>query len=172
MGPMLRWFVFTIGMGLLPFGFSVLLQTLRGVPPSGWQNSPELLFFSVMISAVQMGEIFCALSNGTEMKPLKRTALSVFFCVFLLGAILGSLLYGVYADHERYDPALAVGARCSAPVLAPGYLHRPDPGASLARACEEWLDFQTNLYTFSIGLAAVLGVTGTAAEWTRTRRRT
>lgn len=169
---MLRWFVFTIGMGLLPYGFSVLLQTLRGVPPSEWQNSPELLFFSVMVSAVQMGEIFCTLSNGTRERRVKRTLLSIFFCVFLLGAILGALLYGVYADHERYDPALAVGARCSAPAVAPTYLHGVDAAASLGRACEEWLDFQTNLYTFSIWLAIVLGVTGTAAEWARTRRRT
>jgi hypothetical protein len=57
-------------------------------------------------------------------------------------------------------------------VLAPAYLHKPETGGSLSRACEEWLDFQTNLYTFSIWLAIVLGVTGTVAEWTRTRRRT
>lgn len=56
MGPMLRWFVFTIGMGLLPFGFSVLLQVLRGVPPNQWQSSPELLFFSVMGLAVAAGQ--------------------------------------------------------------------------------------------------------------------
>jgi hypothetical protein len=30
MGPMLRWFVFTIAFGLLPFGVSMLLNEFGG----------------------------------------------------------------------------------------------------------------------------------------------
>lgn len=165
---MLRWFVFTIAMGLLPFGFSALLQALRGVPPERWQNSPELLFFSVMVCAVQMGEIFTSLSAGGEVRPFKRAVLGSAFGMFLLGAILSAALYGVYADHERNDPSIPMGARCTSPssAAAPAADAAPE-----AHTCTEWLAFQTNLYSFSIGLALLVGSVGTITEWTRTRRQ-
>lgn len=104
MGPMLRWYVFTIALGLLPFGFSATLQTLRGVPPSQWQNSPELLFFSVMLCAAQLGGIFDTLSQGPPPGRLHRSLLGFAFGLFLLAAILSAGLYGVYIDHERGGP--------------------------------------------------------------------
>lgn len=159
MGPMLRWFVFTLGMGLLPYGFSVLLQSLRGVPPDEWQNSPELLFFSVMVSASQLGGIFETLAHGRIRGPIRRTLLNFGFGVYLLAAILASGLYGVYVDHERSARTCeAAGPVASSP------LRMPD-----AR-CTEWLDFQTNLYRFSIVVACIAGIFGTATEWVRTRR--
>lgn len=157
-----RWFVFTIAMGLLPFGFSALLQTLRGVPPERWQNSPELLFFSVMVCAVQMGEIFTTLASGGEVRSFRRAVLSSAFGMFLLGAILSAALYGVYADHERNDPSVPIGARCASP---------PSAVAPEVHTCTEWLAFQTNLYSFSIGLALLVGSVGTITEWARTRRQ-
>lgn len=63
-GPMPRWFVFTMGIGLLPFSVSVLLQLLRGVPSKEWQNPPELLFFSVMVCASRLDGIFASLSTS------------------------------------------------------------------------------------------------------------
>jgi hypothetical protein len=41
MRPMLRWFVFTVGFGLLPFGFSILLAALETgsvMPADGRRN--------------------------------------------------------------------------------------------------------------------------------------
>lgn len=87
---MLRWFVFTLAMGLLPFGFSALLQTLRGVPPAEWQNSPELLFFSVMVCASQLGGIFETLSQGQVIGRLRKTLLNFGFGFYLIAAILAS----------------------------------------------------------------------------------
>jgi hypothetical protein len=158
MGPMLRWFVFTIGMGL-PYGFSVLLQTLRGVPPRAWQNSPELLFFSVMVCAVQLGEIFDTLAKRPPFGKRRRAVLGLAFGAFLISGVVSAGLYGVYIDQERNAPA------CHAATLTAS----PDP--AITATCKEWLDFQTNLYRFSMRIALFTGCFGTVIEWLRTRRR-
>ena len=160
MGPMLRWFIFTIAMGLLPFGFSGMLQTLRGVPPEEWQNSPELLFFSVMVSASQLGGIFDTLMHSRRYGRRQHVLLSFAFGFFLLAAILSSGLYGVYVDHERSARA------CQSASAAITVDQAVDPGY-----CTEWLDFQTNLYNFSIVVAGIVGSFGTVTEWVRTRRQ-
>lgn len=159
MGPMLRWFVFTIAMGLLPFGFSVLLQALRGVPPHEWQNSPELLFFSVMVCAAQLGGIFDTISARGRFGRPRHALLSFAFGFFLLAAILSAGLYGVYVDQERSARACGVNTSFTAEA------------APYANHCSEWLDFQTNLYKFSIVVAWVVGSFGTVTEWVRTRRQ-
>lgn len=160
MGPMLRWFVFTISTGLLPFGFSALLQTLRGIPPGQWQNSPELLFFSVMLCAGQLGGIFDTLSHGPSLEGARKTLLSFAFGFFLLAAILSAGLYGVYVDHER-GIRMCQGASTSF----------TSPGSPNAGHCGEGLDFQTNLYNVSIVIAGIVGSFGTVTEWIRTRRK-
>lgn len=159
MGPMLRWFVFTIAMGLLPFGFSALLQTLRGVPPGEWQNSPEPLLFTVMICAAQLGGIFDTLARRSALGTGRRTTLSMFFGVFLIGAVLSAGLYGVYIDQERS-------------VLLCHTLSGTPIGDSAEKLqCAQWLDFQASLYRFSIKAAGFVACLGTVAEWLRTRRR-
>lgn len=160
MGPMLRWYVFTVALGLLPFGFSATLQTLRGVPPSQWQNSPELLFFSVMLCAAQLGGIFDTLSRGPRLGRLRKSLLSFAFGFFLLAAILSAGLYGVYIDHER---EVRMCQAANTPFTSPA----PMPTGR----CAEWLDFQTNLYRFSIVIACIVGSFGTVTEWIRTRRK-
>ena len=159
MGPMLRWFVFTITFGLLPFGFSMLLQALHGSGSVGWRSSPELLFFFVMVCSVQMGEMFGAPALGGIRRTPRRTFFGIMFSFFLVGAVVSAALYGVYVDQER-------NAECS------GFVHPPDPsGAAVWGTCGEWLDFQANLFTFSMWLAAVLGSAATFTEYVRTRRR-
>jgi hypothetical protein len=167
MGPMLRWFVFTIAMGLLPFGFSILLQVLRGVPPSDWQNSPELLFFSVMVSASQLDGIFASFSSGPSGEGEGRGLLNAMFGWFLIIAIFAAALYGVYMDHARNDPARVVGSACAAVVRqVSGQGHPP----GIERHCGEWLAFRANLFTLSMWMAGLVGITGTISEWIRTRR--
>jgi len=157
---MLRWFVFTIAMGLLPFGFSALLQTLRGVPPGEWQNSPELLFFLVMVCASQLGGIFETLAGRHVHGRVRRTLLSFGFGFYLIASILASGLYGVYIDHERSAP----GCHGTNASFTSG-------GTAHASECRDWLDFQTNLYRLSIVIAGVAGGFGMVTEWVRTRRQ-
>ncbi len=45
------------------------------------------------------------------------------------------------------------------------------PAPLTAGHCNEWLDFQTNLYRFSIVIAVIVGGFGTVTEWIRTRRK-
>jgi uncharacterized protein (DUF2342 family) len=168
MGPMLRWFVFTMGMGLLPFGFSVLLQVLRGVPPERWQSSPELLFFSVMVSASQLDGISTSLASpAREGEGGSRGLLSAMFGLFLLCAITTAALYGVYADMGRNDPARVVGSTCVAVVAQASIASE----SAMREHCTEWLSFQHNLFTLSMWMAGGLGLMGTLTEWARTRRQ-
>lgn len=167
---MLRWFVFTIGMGLLPFGFSVLQQALRGIPPAQWQNSPELFFFSIVVCASQLDGIFTSLGSPRtkeEDGDGGRALLVPMFGLFLFVAIFAAALYGVYVDQARNDPARVIGAACAAGRGRPLPAQLP---AGVREHCTEWLAFQGNLFTVSTWLAAVIAVIGTAAEWLRTRR--
>lgn len=172
MGPMLRWFVFTVGMGLLPFGFSILQQGLRGIPPAQWQNSPELFFFSIVVCAAQLDGIFTTLASPRAAwgdLRVERTLLSTMFGLFLLVAIVAAALYGVYVDQARNDPARVAGAACMAVAGRPR-LMVPMPDY-LREHCTEWLSFQANLFTFSTWVAGAVGVLGTVTEWIRTRRQ-
>lgn len=130
------------------------------MPPSQWQNSPELLFFSVMVSAAQLGGIFDSLARTNGFRCLRRTMLSFAFGIFLLAAILSAGLYGVYVDQERHV------LRC----MALQHEQAADPDSLLSRDCRERLAFQTNLFTLSTVVACIVGGLGTATEWIRTWR--
>jgi len=112
---MLRWFLFTIAFGLLPFGVSVLLQLLSGraamVP-----HSPALLFFAVMICAAQVGAIFSSFLDAQGSH--RREILSPLFGVFLLGAVFSAAMYGVYMHHDLNDPGLRWNTSCSRPGVS------------------------------------------------------
>jgi hypothetical protein len=143
MGPLLRWFVFNVAFGLLPFVFSVLLRLLHGEPPELVQNAPELLFLSLMLSAVQMGEAF-----GDGVAPARASRSpgglwSAVFCAFLLVAITSAVVYGLYVQARRES----VGA---------------DP--------TRWVTFQSNVFSLSVVLAVVVVAGGTGAELARTWR--
>lgn len=155
MGPMLRWFVFSIGFALLPFSFRLVMLRLRGVPGTGPQNAPELLFFSVMICAGQIADIFTALTGRAGFKRRRRRLLGLLLGLFLLGSVMCAALYGVYVDHQRYRPA---------PLLQENEVHRELD----IRA--EWIAFERNLFGASVYLAVAFGVAGTFAVWLRTRR--
>lgn len=171
MGPMLRWFVFTIGFGLLPFGFSALVHRLHQPGARAWQPSPELLFFSVMVCASQMAELFHTLSVQPGLRPRRSTARAGLFAFFLLGGVWSSALYGLYVAHDLAAPATLVQGRCI--VEAVSQVQPAASGVFLGvTECDRWLVFRQNLYRLSVWISILLGVVGTFAEWLRTRRRT
>lgn len=148
MGSLLRWFVFSVAFGLLPFAFSVLLRLLHGEPPSLVEHAPELLFLALMLSAIQMGEGMTARSRGRAGGSVAGDAL---FCLFLLIAMLSAVVYGVHAQALRTSPC--TGASVPA-----------DP------SCRGWVTFQSNVYILSVWTAALAAGIGTFVEWTRARR--
>ncbi|HEX8393659.1 MAG TPA: hypothetical protein VF665_15040 [Longimicrobium sp.] len=163
---MLRWFVFAVGFGLLPFAFSVLIVALETGSLLPLRRSPELLFFAVMICGAQLGASF---TEPSAWLRSTRPGVSAWASgMFLLGGILASGLYGMYVDRERnlapacrevqqwqVDRSAAVP-----PVAQSGNLD----------GCPEDVIFLENVFVFSVWLAAWLGATATATEWLRTRR--
>lgn len=144
MGPLLRWFVFSVGFGLLPFGFSVLLRLLHGEPAALVRNAPELLFVSLMLSAIQMGELLegppAYRGEGGLVGALRATG----FCVFLIVAVFAAMVYGVYVQALR---------------TSEGY------------AAERWVAFESNVFRLAVMLAALAASLGTVAAFTRSRRK-
>ena len=157
MGPMLRWFVFTIAFGLLPFSLSGLVQVLSGRAFASVPNAPALLFFSVMVCTAQLAGINTTVSGADPLPSRRREILDAFFGLFLLGAVFSAVLYGIYMSHELNDPALQWNASCAR------------PGVKLD-GCAAWLTFRVNVFAVSIWVAASAVVLGTWAEWTRSRR--
>jgi hypothetical protein len=156
MGPMLRWFVFTIAFGLLPFAIGTL-QRLLGGHTAGALHSPALLFFSVMVCAAQLSGILGTFADAHAVERKEREILSGFFAIFLFGAVVSAILYGTYVRHELNEPALRGSTSCSR------------PGVKLD-GCTEWLNFRMNLFTLSIWVAAFFATMGTVAEWKRSPR--
>lgn len=90
-----RWFTFAVAFALLPFGTSILFRSLAGVlTMDAVQQSPELLFFSLMICASALGDLneFTAVVGKDGVMRLLSSAL-------LIGAAFAGILYGgfVYA---------------------------------------------------------------------------
>lgn len=151
---MLRWFVFTIAFGLLPFAVSSLLQTLGAGRFVVALASPALLFFSVMVCAAQLSALLSTFSAGEPLTPARRDVLAGFFAVFLLGAVVCAILYGVIVSHELNDPGVRWATSCAR------------PGLNLAE-CSGWQTLRLNLFTLSIWVAAFFAVVGTISEWKR-----
>ena len=151
---MLRWFVFTIAFGLLPFGVSTLLQTVEAGRIAVALASPALLFFSVMVCAAQLSALLGTLSAEEPLPPARRDVLAGFFALFLLGAVICAILYGVVVSHELNDPGARWATSCARPGLG-------------LDECPRWQAFRLNLFTLSIWVAAFFAITGTISEWKR-----
>lgn len=177
---MLRWFAFTLAVGLLPFGFSMLAQYVREPNGTSWGNSPELLFFTVMVCASGVGELLGSgsLPAGRRLPGWRENLLSGAPVVLLLTAVASASLYGMYVYHDLSSPGAKLGIDCrifADPGDFPGTAGLSADAirgvAGLLNAdCKEWVDIQTNLFRLSIGIALVFGTVATAVEWTRTRR--
>jgi hypothetical protein len=90
-----RWFTFAVAFALLPFVTSILFRRLAGVLTiDAVQQSPELLFFSLMICAAALGDLneFTAIVG-------KDPVMRVLGSAMLIGAAFAGILYGgfVYA---------------------------------------------------------------------------
>lgn len=165
MRPMLRWFVFTVGFGLLPFAFPVLMSALETGSVWPVHRSPELLFFAVMVAGVQLGALLTEAPGAFG--EVRADWLMWVNGFFLLMSIMAAGLYGVYVDRERnLDPVCRQGPHNSAETFSP-----VPPMAEIGNLdrCPEQVRFLENVFLFSVWLAAVFLALGTLAEWHRTR---
>lgn len=87
---LIRWFTFAVVFALLPFLTSLLFRGMAGVlTTDAIQQSPELLFFALMICATAMGDL-----NELSSAVGKDTVLRILSSALLLGASVAGILYG------------------------------------------------------------------------------
>jgi hypothetical protein len=165
MGSLTKWFVFTIVFGLLPFGCSILLQQFEHPGAATPENSPELLFFSIMVCAAGLGELSGFRHRAGWRKPVLGSA----FGLLLVCAIVSAVVFGVYSDHARKSPGAEAGIDCVAYRELPADVRMrilsPAAGAEVVgRRCSRWEQMQTHIFRFSMGWAILVGITATVAE--------
>jgi hypothetical protein len=99
---LVRWFTYNLIFALLPLCAAVLLRALAGkLSTDAIANSPEILFFAIMVSATAMGD----LSEVTA--PIDRDLiLKVLQAILLIGAIWAAVLYGTLL----YDSIIGPGS--------------------------------------------------------------
>ena len=99
---LVRWFTYNLAFALLPLVASVTLRALNGtLTTQAVANSPEILFFSLMVSATAVGDISeVAVPIGWDLR------LRMFSSCLLLGAIWSSILYG----GLLYDTVIGPGS--------------------------------------------------------------
>ena len=98
---LVRWFTFNIAFALLPLGAAVLIRSLAGkLTREALANSPEILFFALMISATAVGDLV-AVSKPED----NGTVFQILWSALLLGAVSAALLYGVFLYASIMNPA-------------------------------------------------------------------
>src|SRR3954447_15799089 len=96
---LVRWFTFTVLFALLPLGVTVLLGKLTGTfTIRVLQDSPEILFFALMICATSLGDIQALRSAVGNDLPLLAL-----WSALLLGAVFSAILYGSLA-YDKLIP--------------------------------------------------------------------
>jgi hypothetical protein len=165
MSRMTKWFVFTFGFGLLPFGFAVLFHYLHDPNDGVLESSPELLVFTLIVSATETGQ----LAGTFPAQALRRRFHGAAFAMLLFLAVISAALYGVYVDHGYNTPGQDLGIECRiVQAPSPEALARIGPVIDdLTPPCMRWLAFQDRLFRLSFGMAVFAGVFATLSEWAR-----
>lgn len=98
------WLFFSVVFALLPFLINVILLFLHNkLTFHRAIETPELLFFSIMICATTVNDLF-QLSAKVE----QDVKIHFFLLVFFLGAVFSAILYGVFCfDSITAQPSAA-----------------------------------------------------------------
>jgi NO-binding membrane sensor protein with MHYT domain len=98
---LVRWFTFTVLFALLPLGVTILLRKLTGTfTIRALEDSPEILFFALMICATSLGDM-----QALRTAVGKDLPLLVLWSALLLGSVFSAILYGSLA----YDKLVTGG---------------------------------------------------------------
>lgn len=99
---LIRWFTYNLLFALLPLCAAILLHALAGrLTTEALANSPEILFFAIMVSATAMGD----LSDITGILGWD-ILLRIIASTLLIGAIFSAILYGSFL----YDTIIGPGS--------------------------------------------------------------
>lgn len=97
---LVRWITYNLIFASLPLISSLLLRHLVDkLTLDALANSPEILFFSLMISATALGDL-------GEIKPPSHWEIlfKIFWSALLLGAIGSAILYGAFLFDSIIGP--------------------------------------------------------------------
>ncbi len=99
---LLRWFTFNVVFALFPLITAILFRKLAGkLTPDDIAQSPEILFFALMISATALGDLSEVIpSVGLD------ALLGALAAILLIGSIFSAILYGglLYNSIMDTDP--------------------------------------------------------------------
>ncbi len=85
-----RWFTYNVALALAPLGVSIVVRYSNGnLTLAEMANTPELLFFIVMINATTLGDL-----NDIG-APLGDNKLKIFQSLLLLGLVFSAIFYGI-----------------------------------------------------------------------------
>ena len=100
---LINWLTFNVIFALLPLMTSIAIHALDNKLSLEIlaNNSPELLFFALMVSATSLGDL------RKKLPPSKSKIgliLKVIWPVLFLGAVSPALFYGAFTLNELNDP--------------------------------------------------------------------
>lgn len=161
MGPTAKWILLTLIFGLLPYGAACFVSYIQNPAASPFRNSPELLFFSLLVCASALGELL----DENQPRYLRGGGggmRSVALVVFFVGVAVSALLYGIYLYHDMSSPGLEAGLDC-ATVAALSTDTAAPWGTEWGRRCGMWVERQTIIFRVSVGMAVGFGFAATIA---------
>ena len=119
---LIRWFTFNVSFALIPLVCALFLRhMINGLTWQDVADSPEILFFALIISSTALGDISDMRKQvGNDLK------FQIFWSALLLGAIFSAILYGSFlydklAAHQSRafrDNLMKVSILLSASLLA------------------------------------------------------
>lgn len=84
---------------LLPLFIALFIRHISNITPRPGVYTPELLFFSIMISAIALGDI------TDEIKLFKKTMFQIVKGILMFGSIVSGIIFGMY----QYDAIVGPG---------------------------------------------------------------
>lgn len=155
MGPFVKWLVFNVIVGLIPYGAVVVATSIDGgrvlFPPSS-----EILFLALLAFATAFAEIY----EGARDRFRRSGIRDLFLLVLALAVPISALLYGFYVHHLQDRPGRAAGVDCAALVGAEAGSVDPSIRARWDAECKEWGRVDAVYFDLSVKVAVVATVIG------------
>jgi hypothetical protein len=98
---MTRWFTYAVAFALLPLAVTCLLRSLKGTLT--WDvvaESPDVLFFSVMVCATALGDIVDAKSRLKTFQVWPPAVALLSIAAVLAAVLYGSLVFDTIANKD------------------------------------------------------------------------
>ena len=101
---LVNWFTFNVAFALVPLGALLALHALNAtLTLETVADSPEVLFFSMIVSATALGDLQNMSTHPTKWDLVYR----ILWGVLMLGAVLSAILYGFLLYDTVVAPDLS-----------------------------------------------------------------